>query len=335
MMHDDQPPIPVSGGKYGTTESTTLLHITGGHRAVLDDRGQWIWLNVATDAQPLLNPLPISRIDALAKEIGAELFGGDQVSGFETKLISRAWTPLDGPHDGTLQPAVLWAAIGGNAERAGAETYARLARNISFSLHAAGIRLRDASDHYRDQLVAAMEQHQPGERFANVQMLDLQLAFHSVLSELASARDYLAAIFASKVGAPPSIDALSRLDKWLEPASRAGLRKEPIIREMFAAYEPDNGDPWLRQLTEYRNQFLHRNPFGAANGARWLRYDVREAHGIQFPVIELPLGREDSSAPGQDALLRFVQLYRKMTSLLGAAVAQAAFPATLPHFVAS
>jgi hypothetical protein len=333
----EEPPVPITGLTYGTTQSADELHITGGHRAVSQSRGHWVWTTTITPGGIApLKPLPIQGVDALAKTLGAELFGGDSLSGFETKLISRVWTPLDGPNNGVLQPADLWAAIGGNAERAGDEGYGRLARNVAFSLHAAGIRLRDASDHYQDQLAAAIEEERkPGTRFSNIQMTDLQLAFHSVLSELASARDYLAAIFARHEGAPPKVDAMNRLQDWLSASSRADLRAKPIFSEMLKANDPASEDPWLCQLTEYRNQVLHRNPMGAASGARWLRYDVRDAHEIQFPFIEFPLGDDDSSAPGKDALLRFVELYRKMTALLKTATDHAAFPPKTPHFIAT
>jgi hypothetical protein len=233
-----------------------------------------------------------------------------------------------------MQPADLWSAIAGTADEAGDGDYATLARHISFSLHAAGIRLRDASDGYRAQLINAIHEGQEaGRRFSNIPMRDLQLAFHSVLSELASARDYLAAALASKLGAPARVDALNRLAEWLEAASRADLRERPVVREMLAAYDPTSASPWLHQLTEYRNVFLHRRPLGAQSASQFLRYEIVMQKGVGYPRIEMPLGAEDPSAPGQDALTRFIDLYRAMTDLLRAAAANAPYESALPNFV--
>jgi hypothetical protein len=279
--------------------------------------------------------MPIGSIANLAKELGGEMFGGDQLSGFETALVSRIWTPLESPHDGRLQPADQWSAISTNADRAGDKRYAAFAAHIAFSLRAAGIRLRDASDHYRDQLMAAIaEKRKPGGRFSNIPMSDLQLAFHSVLSELASARDYLAAALAYRLGAPEKVDAMNRFLGWLSASSRAHLRSQPVVATMLEAYDSGTKDPWLHELTQYRNLFLHQRPLGSSDAARWLRYDERERGGVVFPLIEMPLGADDPSAPGRDALLRFVGLHRRMTALLDAAVPHAPYAATLQQFVA-
>jgi hypothetical protein len=47
-------------------------------------------------------------------------------------------------------------------------------------------------------------------------MLDLHLTFHSVLTEMASARDYLAQAAARRVNAPDRIDTLNRLKEWVD-----------------------------------------------------------------------------------------------------------------------
>src|SRR5665213_408043 len=335
-MSDAEPPIPVTGLRTGTTLAAHELHVTGGRRAVLARDRVWAWFPVINAGVLCsLAPKPIDAIANLAKELGAELFGGDQISGLETALLSRVWTPLDGPHDGRLQPADQWSAISGNADKAGDKRYAAFAAHIAFSLRAAGIRLRDASDHYHHQLRAAIaDKRKPGGRFSNIPMRDLQLAFHSVLSELASARDYLAAALANRIGAPEKIDAMNRFADWLSAPSRAHLRSEPVVATMLQAYDSGTKDPWLHELTQYRNLFLHQQPLGSSGAAPWLRYDEREHSGVIFPFIEMPLGTDDPSAPGRDALLRFVDLHRRMTALLDAAVPHAPYPATLPQILA-
>jgi hypothetical protein len=313
----------------------TELHLTGGLRAPM--QGDRLWsLGPVLDGRTVrqLAPRPIQHVAAIAAGIGGTLFGGDEVTGMETPLLSRVWTPLDGPGPGKPQPADNWRAIAGNAADAGAEEYAKVAGHIAFSLTAAGIRLRDASDQHHDQLMAALaEGKSSGNRFSNIPVSDLQLAFHSILSELASARDYLAKTLAITLGAPARIDSLARLKDWLDASSRAHLRAMPPVSDMLAAYDPASPDPWLHELTEYRNLFLHRQPMGRP-GAGWLRYEEREHDGLIIPVVTMPLADDDPFAPGADALLRFVGLYRKMTALLDQAAESAPHPATVPHFVA-
>lgn len=319
----------------GTTQSITELHITGGIRAVERPGRLWSWHPVLVDKSiPQLAPLSINRVAQLANDVGLEVFGGDQQSGLETPLISRVWTPLNGPHDGSLQPADTWRAIARNADKAGDTEYATLAHHISFSLTAAGIRLRDASDGYHAQLIAAVIGKQDvGNPFANIPMYDLQLAFHSVLSELASTRDYLAASLASKLGAPAKVDAMNRFAEWVKAASRADLRIRPVVSEILSAYDETSANPWLHQLTEYRNLFLHRQPLGSSSARSHLIYNVLTKDGIGYPRIEMPLGDTDPSAPGQDALTRFIQLYRAMTDLVKLAAEHAPYSSEPETFV--
>jgi Flp pilus assembly pilin Flp len=323
--------------RQGTTQSITELHITGGQRAIEQPGRLWSWYPVLSEGQVRnLAPRPIQQIAALANAVGLDLFGGDEQSGLEGPLVSRIWTPLDGPHAGGLQPADLWRAIARNADGAGDIEYALLARHISYSLTAAEIRLRDASDGYHAQLMAAIQSKTTnGCRFSNIPMRDLQLAFHSVLSELASTRDYLAASVALKLGAPAKIDAMNRFKEWVSAVSRAHLASGPVAAAMLAAYDSGSADPWLHQLTEYRNLYLHRVPLGSTTSAApaLLTYTIVEHAGTGFPRITMPLDASDPSAPGQDALARFLQLYRAMTRLVKLAADHAPYDTSMPVFV--
>lgn len=326
--------IPEESFKQDTTQGIVELHLTGGVRAIEDGNRRWIWHPVLSGGTvQALEALPINRIDQHAGRVGLLLFGGDQQSGLEGSLVSRSWTPLNGAHDGTLQPADLWGAIAGNADKAGDEAYARVARYISFTLHAAGIRLRDASDGYRAQLLHAVEMNcQHGRRYANIPMRDIQLAFHSVLSELASARDYLAKLLAGRLGAPQKVDAMRSFAAWLDKAQQAHLRSEPVVAEMLAAYDATSADPWLHQLTEYRNIFTHRQPMGSTGRPQCMVYEIVTVSDIEYPRITLPLSDGDAAAHGQDALTRFVGLYRSMISLSKLAAANAPYSTQLPSF---
>lgn len=327
--------IPRETFKRSTTQSRAELHVTGGVRAYEHQNREWTWYPaLSAGAMLALNPQPIGVIGGIALDVGLQIFGLDELNGLETQLVSRVWTPLDAGSNGKPQPVDAWNAIAHNAEVAGNHNYAALARHIAYSMNAAGIRLRDASDDYHSQLIAAIhDKRVSGMRFANIPMQDIHLAFHSVLSELASARDYLATALARTLGAPDRIDAMNRFADWLQKPSQANAKQDPVIAAMLEAYDPKSTAPWLYELTEYRNTFLHRQPIGSQAGARFLQYNEVEHRGIVFPKIEMQLGEGDNSRPPIDALTRFIELYRAMTRLTKLASMQAPYPTEPPNLI--
>jgi hypothetical protein len=163
--------------------------------------------------------------------------------------------------------------------------------------------------------------------------MDIHLAFHSVLSELASARDYLATALAHRIGAPAKIDAMNRLADWVGKPANAHHQSELVLGQMLTAYDGASADPWLYELTEYRNQFLHRSPFGTARNQHLLQLTIKEVGPLHCPLLHMPLSAGDRWAPGEDALKRFITLYRRMIGLLTMAAEGAPYESTPPHFV--
>jgi hypothetical protein len=136
--------------------------------------------------------------------------------------------------------------ISSSARAAGDEGYARLARSLSVSLRAAGLQLRNASDEYNKQLEAALARGQQVEiRYSNLPMDDLHLAFHALLSEMASARDYLARVAGRRVNAPDNIDALARLRQWTERPINSAALNDTLVQRLLETSEATASDPWL------------------------------------------------------------------------------------------
>ena len=321
--------------KVGKTLVANDLHISGGLRAQEREPRRWsLGPLLSSDVKPSwLRPFPIQQIDQSAIAIDEILFGGDEISGIGTPLVSRSWTPLNGPHKG-MPADVLWGGIAFNAHKKGDELYSRFARNIAHSLRAAGIRLRDASDGFHIQLMAALaEKKETGARFTNTAAMDIHLAFHSVLSELSSARDYLAAALGHQIGAPPSKDAMNRLADWLAKPVNAHHQSDNVLGQMLAAYDSGSADPWLYELTEYRNEFLHRTPFGMARNQHLLQLTIKQVGELRCPLLHMPLRADDRWGPGKDALKRFITLYRRMIDLLTTAAEDAPYDSTPPHFI--
>jgi hypothetical protein len=329
--------IPRDTFKVSTTRVVHELHITGGLRGIYHEPQRWSLgpLLSSQDEPSWLKPLPLQELARLTCSIGEWVFGGDDISGIGTPLISRSWTPIGGPSS-SPQTADLWDGISFNAAEQGDEVYSRLARNISHSLRATGIRLRDASDGVNKQLVAALASgRKVGNRFTNIAATDIHLAFHSVLSELASARDYLAAALAYRLGAPRKIDAMNRFADWLAKPANANHKSDNVVARMLTAYDGAAQDPWLYELTEYRNEFLHRSPFGTARNQHLMKLLMKDIGEVRCPVLHMPLSADDRWAPGEDALRRFVTLSRRMDDLCAMAAKAAPYESTPPHFVVS
>lgn len=329
--------IPQDTFSVGAVHVRNELHISGGLRATMPEPRQWSLGPLLSKGKLVsLKPMPIQRIDGAATELGELLFGGDEIAVIDAPLVSRVWTPLNGPHQGGLQAADVWGCIASNAADAGDEAYASVSSNIAHSLRAAGIRLRDASDGLHKQLIAAHARGvEDGGRFTNLAATDVHLAFHSVLTELASARDYLAAALGSRIGAPSNIDAMSKLARWLSKSANAAHASAPVIVEALAAYDRSAADPWLFELTEYRNQFVHRSPFGAGEDGHLFQFTIKKIGQLEAPLLHIPLSDEDQWAPGEDAFKRFILLYRRMNDLLAFAAANAPYDSSPPHFIIS
>jgi hypothetical protein len=317
--------------KYGTTQHRDFLHMTGGLRGLKTDGG---WLVVPLPGELELRhigPIPDAQFLQTCQQLGVSLFGGDEVSETDPLLPARVWTPLLGQPLLQHQPADTWAWIEHSARSAGDNTYAALAQNVSVSLRAGGIRLRDASDQYHLQLVAALSRKQKPGRFQNVALRDLHLAFHSLLAELASTRDYLASVAGTHVGAPDNIDALNRLTSWLQkPAGQTAL-SDPLISALLKASDKSEPDPWLSDLTDYRNMFLHNEPLATNEHARWLSIvESATVHGnVMLIEMQIPFRRDLPNTC--EALRRFVDLHARMCRLADFGAKHAKHAPQVPH----
>lgn len=332
MPSDQHAPIPVTGLQRGRVLVEATLHLTGGLRARPVAGGWHVGPLRTADAIGDLGVVPDQFLDRCLAEMGQAAFGLEERQ-VDSDVPYRIWRPV--PTPAGFQAADQWGFVASNARRSEDAEYARLAASIATSLRAAGIQLRNLSDCYHEQLMGALRRNAvPGRRFANVAMGDLHLACHGLMADLGSARDYIAALAARHVGAPPKIDALNRLAEWAAKPVNAE-RTDELVRELVAAFGRDGGDPWLWELGEYRNTFLHRLPLGLAEGAnRLLVRELQTRYGAVRSIsmeIEAPLG----SGTFEDALARFVRLGARLEELARRAINFAAHPATPPVFVAT
>jgi hypothetical protein len=226
-------PTPITGLTRSRVSVTDVLHFTGGLRAVRGPGG-WQVGPLSPDGTGAIRGVPEDHIQALGASLGLILFGGDEITSTDPNLPSRIWTPLLGQPRLAHAANDSWAMISSRARAAGDEGYARLARSLSVSLRAAGLQLRNASDEYNKQLEAALARGQEvGSRFSNLAMDDLHLAFHALLSEMGSARDYLARVASLRVNAPDNIDALARLRQWTERPVNSAALSDALVQRLL------------------------------------------------------------------------------------------------------
>src|SRR3546814_10876474 len=122
----------------------------------------------------------------------------------------------------------------------------------------------------------------------------------AALSELGSARDYLSTWFARRLGAPPKVDSLANLLRWLPKGPKKGLW--PMgLSELHAAAEPTAPDPWAYHLTSLRNLHIHRQPVGLVSNSHWMDSKLRPLDAqASLPTVTLPVTGDLPALAGQE-----------------------------------
>lgn len=324
-------PIKATGLKIGKVITQDVLHFTGGLRGHRNGPA-WQIGPVKTEAGlQVVGSFQDKELKSLAQAMGLSIFGANETSLLDPHLPYSNWRPLIGPPQLKFMPDDSWGMISFHANSAGDKVWAGLARNLSIALRAAGLQLRNASDQYERQLVAALERGQKaGRRFSNTALTELHLACHSVLAEMASARDYLASMAARRVNASANIEALNRLQDWLGKPANAPANDDPLVRALKAATDK-SADPWLTDLGDYRNLFLHRQPMGADEHARFLTLELCAGPVENAHVISMKMAQHQGSAETCEILCRLVELHRKLMRLADFAASTAPYPAEPPQ----
>jgi len=311
----------ISGQLIGRSSYSLDVHLTHGLRGFLSGDGRDARSNerrfvlhpiVTPTAINGIGPYPLPELQALAFQHGLAVLGVDSVDDPKSALRTRMWYPLSATTQKIQAAADLWSNVSQNHDEHADPKDVSLARYLSFSLRAAGIRIRDASDQYHKQLRAAVrEKARDGKRFSNVPMLDLALAIHAALSELGSARDYLATWFARRLGAPSKSDSLARLLDWLPKGPDKGLW--PIgLSELYEAMEPTATEPWAHHLTMLRNLHIHRQPVGLVSNSHWMEYKLRPLDAqVSLPTVTMPVTDDLPTLAGQDYLAVVNSLFVK------------------------
>lgn len=308
--------IEVSNITYKTVPAIEEMHFTNGIRGYRTNEGWHIRPLLREGEIKEFGPIPDSDIGEVSRNLGVILLGINEITLDNPYLSSQVWRSMTMKSPSQFSPADRWGSISNHARIASDDDYANLARNVAISLHAADIRLRDASDAYHQQLLSALASGTPvNRRFTNISLSDLHLAFHSLLAEMGAARDYLSTIVAMHVSAPKKIDSLARLVEWAKKPINAHSLEHEQISPLIEGWENDRVDRWLFEMGEYRNTFLHREPMGAKGIEQGVMISSDETSFGLIHKLRLDIPSQKTEEGLIEAFDRFVHLYSRLQKL--------------------
>ncbi|MDV2453709.1 hypothetical protein [Xanthomonas hortorum] len=309
------------------------VHFSGGLRGHLTEQG-WSLLPIPSDDEPAA----LVFRDAVAHKQFAEQCGAYFLgmcakyrnSPDDERNLMEVWEYGSRDSASQLSAADSWAAISFRAGEVKDKEYSASAQFISRHLRASSARLKDISDGYHEQLRWALEDNvKVGEWFSNAPLLNIHSNFHSLATELCSARDHLARVAAIHVGAGDNIDNLARLEGWLKKSSNLESRKNPLVSLLLTELGTESSPGWLRQLGLMRNKMIHKIPMGG--GGEYSSLTLDEVNTIYGPIKTIRLGQSPSS-PGDvngkdDPLIEIGAICMKLENLCRASWKLAKYPA--------
>ena len=325
--------IEVSHITMGTVVQTETCYFTGGLYAHPLNDGHLLLAPVGVDDKELIGyRLTWPAVLEAANEAGCVMAGVNQKHDTGKPTRSEVWRPDVPPSGQQLHAGDSWAGLWHVARIGGDQQFADLARYVSVSVHAAGVRLRDLADAHHEQLRwALIEGKKPGTRFSNTAMADLHLAFHSLAGELYSARDYLAHIAAVGCCAHEKIDGMGRLEEWLAKSANTAARDNPLVALLFANMGTKDAPGWLRILGDFRNTVMHRQPMRANPATGGL--SVAETITRAGPIRTISLVPMNNAALGPDPFIEIVGLYKRFEALAIEAAARVPYRVDFPHVI--
>lgn len=332
--------IEVTDLEVGRSHATEEIYFSGGLRGFPTNRG-WALYPVSNDPDfdTLVFESSKAHLHFATQECGMRFIGTCvryELDGDADAPTMDVWESGGRDPSNNLNAADSWSAVGHQAEKAGDNKYATYAKSLSVSLRLAGLRLRDVSRRYHDQLRWALRaRKRPGAWFSNAALLELYADCHSLASELSSARDHFARLAAIHAGAPDRIDSLVRLEDWLSKEINRSHARQPIVALMLLASGTKENPGWLRRLGVMRNEMLHTLPMGANTRVSGLTLLELATSMGAIKVIRLaePLSRTPLANQESDPLIELSQLSTEMEQLCRAGCKLAKYPASLPHFI--
>jgi hypothetical protein len=266
------------------------------------------------DTKQYYNAIRALGLDLIGIEQNFETAQGEPPNG-----LWRQFEPTQKERKYEFRIVDTWGGIANACRECGKETAAELARHVAFSLRGSELKLRDCAREYAWQnehaVFAKIREDGP---FSNLKSFDLDLALHSTLVEMGTARDYLARFISAVIFREyNAVDAMS--DLYRRAKSGALNNEEPtrkrLIDELLVICDKDHPDSWMARLGRYRNIIVHHAPIGSLAERDFLiakRITTASTHLVRvvFPISADPLTPKSSDEV--DALERVLELQRKL-----------------------
>lgn len=325
--------IKATNTRVSTVRCTETPYFTGGLFAQPVEGGHLALVPTGANERGLTGYIASwSDILKLTELSDSALVGVNQKFEGEGYAPDEVWQPSTNRSNRGFQAAEAWGAISYQAHCNNDATYAAVARYLSITIHAAGFRLRDVARTHHSQLGwALLEKRKPGSRFSNVAMTDLYLAFHSLASELCSARDHLAKIAIIQCNAKSSIDGMARFEDWLTKPINMDAASEPLTALLLSVYGTKTEPGWLRTMGDVRNEMVHRQPMAANPKTAFLLFSEKTTPA--GPVYTIRLTSVEKGEKTVDPFQTLLDLYKNFESLAISASTLAKYKAEPPQVV--
>lgn len=273
-----------------------IVHCTGGFRGSKFSDNQWRVAPILEGGEVRVKGFLSSiKMESLFFNFRFKVLGF-QSSGWWNGQWFSSWRPIiPNEQNHFWGPSDIWSSISGNifsATRAqqlremkdashskiasilDEKTFEeRIAKAISLSLRSMDLAVEKISEHYNGQLINIMRRGQvEGQRISNTLDQNLFAHVHAFFLQIGSARDYLAAFISNRLGMNANHGKVDTMN-----ALRGSLRlhhagREPIldilINNKYLIPQDESGNRWvisgwLKEVTDLRNEFVHRRPYGS------------------------------------------------------------------------
>ncbi|RCW21575.1 hypothetical protein DFR48_110164 [Ciceribacter lividus] len=329
---------------------------SGGVQATQADEHRWRILPVLTGGRPCVNGFySKSAMQQFLLERGLQFVAFERMNWIDGAYTSF-WSPrIPGQTNFFRGPADLWHSMSSNigqvrgkpqlaalsnptleqlAEILDARTEPeRLAQSIALSLRNVDTSVRGIFEFYHEELTNLLAHGQTdGTSSASMRDQVLFAHIHAFFLHLGSARDYLAALIAFRLGHDPhNVDSLTKLLKVIGAADVTG---EPLLELLSSrgciAPRRNNSSKfeqagWLWQATDQRNELTHRRTFGDLFSERRGHLTAVDLDDGLYRYVR-PLG---GSYPADDTLDAILEHYANVNELFFTAAGVAGYDASI------
>lgn len=351
LQLDEMQPVQRIGNAAGF-----LANWSGGVQAIQADEHRWRILPILTGGRPCVNgSYSKAAMRQFLLERGLQFVAFESMS-WTNGAYTSLWSPqIPGQTNFFRGPADLWHSMSSNIGQVRGQPQLaaltnptreevaaildartepeRLAQSVGLSLRNMDTSVRGIFEFYHEELTNLLAHGQTdGTSSASMRDQVLFAHIHAFFLHLGSARDYLAALIAFRLGHDPhDADSLTNLLKVIGAGDVAG---EPLLALLSSRgyIAPRQNNPlklhqagWLWHATDQRNELTHRRTYGDLFIEGMGHLSTLDADDGLYRYVR-PLG---GSYPADDVFDAILKHYGNANELFFAAVGAAGYDASI------